>query len=405
MPEESLERPTLLVLTSTFPRWNNDTEPAFVLELCKRVGDRFRVIVLAPHAPGARRKETMDGLSVHRYRYFFEKWQSLAYDGGILNKLKANPLRYFLVPFFLLSQLRALIVILRRERVDIIHAHWIIPQGLVVALAKQFHLVRAPVVCTSHGADLFAMNGPLLSRLKTWILSSCGVITVVSNIMKKKVLQLGVDEDRIRVISMGVDLATRFTPADDGQRSGNEILFVGRLVEKKGVLDLLHAVRKIADQHDGVTLLVIGGGPQKEMLEQAARSLGISDRVNFMGPLHSEELVRYYRRAAVAAFPFTVARGGDQEGLGLVLIEALGCECPVVASDLEAVKDVIIPERNGLLTRPGDRNGIAAAILHLLQEPVLAADMASRGRQYVLSRFNWDIVAARYADLMDEMIR
>jgi glycosyltransferase involved in cell wall biosynthesis len=87
------------------------------------------------------------------------------------------------------------------------------------------------------------------------------------------------------------------------------------------------------------------------------------------------------------------------------LIEALGCECPVVASDLEAVKDVIIPERNGLLTRPGDRNGIAAAILHLLQEPVLAADMASRGRQYVLSRFNWDIVAARYADLMDEMIR
>jgi len=405
MPENSLERPTLLVSTSTFPRWENDSEPSFVLELCKKISNRYRVIVLAPHAPGARHREIMDGLSVYRYRYFIENWQSLAYNGGILNRLKEKPLRYILVPFFLFSQLAAMIVLLKRERVDIIHAHWIIPQGLVAVLAKTLHLTRLPVICTSHGADLFAMNGRLFSGLKKWILSGCEAITVVSNAMKEKVLQMGIDEERVRVISMGVDLTTRFTPSNQVARDGNEILFVGRLIEKKGVPDLLHAFKNISAEQDNVSLRIIGGGPEREMLEQIAKDLGISGRVTFMGPLKSEELVQYYRKAAVAVFPFTVARGGDQEGLGLVLIEALGCECPVVASDLEAVRDVIAPGRNGLLTRSGEPNDLAAAVLRMLREPDMAAAMASRGRQDVMTRFNWNSVGENYTCLMDELKR
>lgn len=405
MAENGSKRPVLLVLTSTFPRWENDSEPSFVLELCKRISNRYRIIVLAPHAPGASRRETMDGLTVYRYRYFIEKWQGLAYNGGILNRLKENPFSYVLVPFFLLSQLAAMVVLLKRERVDIIHAHWIIPQGLVAVLAKRLRLTRSPIICTSHGADLFAMNGFLFSRLKKWILSGCETITVVSNAMKNKVLQMGIDGDRVHIISMGVDLMERFTPSNREERNGNEILFVGRLVEKKGVPDLLHAFKNVAARHDTVSLRIIGGGPQREKLEQIAKDLGISARVTFMGPLHSEELVQYYRKAAVAAFPFTVARSGDQEGLGLVLIEALGCECPVVASDLEAVRDVIIPGRNGLLTRPGDQGDIAATVLRLLREPGIAAALASRGRQDVMTRFNWDTVAAKYTELMNETKR
>lgn len=398
------ERPTLLVLTSTFPRWLNDNEPPFVLELCRRLQDRFRVIVLAPGAAGAKPRETIDGLLVYRYRYFIDSLQCLAYEGGILSRLRANPFNYFLVPFFVLSQLMALITILKKERVALIHAHWIIPQGLVAGLAKLFCSDSPPVLCTSHGGDLFALNGFAFSWLKRRVLASCRAVTVVSTSMKERVRQLGVAEDRIQVISMGADLSAQYTPPEKEDRNGREILFVGRLVEKKGVIDLLHAFRQVAEEYEDASLTLIGGGPQRVLLERTAQRLAIDKSVNIMGPLPASSLVEYYRRAAIAVFPFVVARDGDQEGLGLVLIEALGCRCPVVASDLAAVRDVIEHERNGLLVRPGDRNAIAAAMLRLLRQPGLAAELAARGRADVLARYDWDKVARRYADLMQGLI-
>ena len=405
MSESRPDRITVLVLTSTFPRRADDTEPAFVFELSRRLAHSYRVLVLAPHAPGALRQEDIAGVQVYRFRYFPERWQGLAYDGGILNRLRANPLRYFQVPFFILGQLLALRSLLRRERVDVIHAHWIIPQGLVIALGRRLGIVKVPVLCTSHGADLFALRGAVFTWLKRRILASCSMLTVVSTAMQQQAVALGMPPQRVRVMSMGVDLGARFTPDPGIARGSGEILFVGRLVEKKGVIHLLHAFREVVRQRTDLRLRIVGGGALQDSLQRAAAELGIATQVTFTGPVPGAELPHYYRRAALAVFPFIVASDGDQEGLGLVLVEALGCECPLLASDLAAVRDVIQPGENGLLVPPGDRDALAAGMLALLQDPGLAARLAVAGRRSVLARYDWDRVAADYAGLLEAVSR
>jgi hypothetical protein len=155
MKYNSTHCPRVLVLTSTFPRWENDTEPAFVFELSRRLAASFDVTVLSPRTPGSKRQENMAGLRVIRFPYFLQRWEKLAmHGGGILNKLKSNPLYYLMIPFFLLGQLRAVVGLLRSERFDIIHAHWLIPQGFVAALSLLITRQKIPLLCTSHGGDL-----------------------------------------------------------------------------------------------------------------------------------------------------------------------------------------------------------------------------------------------------------
>lgn len=185
--------PRILVLTSTFPRWENDPEPAFVYELSRRVADEYNITVLAPRSPGAKDQETMDGMRVIRFPYFLRSRENLAtHSGGILGRLKANPVNYLLVPFFLLGQLLALIKLLRQEQFDIVHSHWIIPQGLtaVAALALTRHKIL--LICTSHGGDLYGLQGRLFEKLKRWIINHSQAITVVSRAMKDKLLDMGV---------------------------------------------------------------------------------------------------------------------------------------------------------------------------------------------------------------------
>ena len=128
----------LLILTSTFPRWNGDDEPPFVYELSRRLQKKFKIYVLAPHAAGCLSEEILNGINIKRFRYFFSRWEKLAYQGGILSNLKNKPWRYGLVPFFLMAEYVVLIRMLRRHRFDLIHAHWIIPQGLMALLARPF---------------------------------------------------------------------------------------------------------------------------------------------------------------------------------------------------------------------------------------------------------------------------
>jgi len=101
-------KPNLLVLTSTFPRWEGDKEPPFVFELSKRLTTHFNVHLLTPHAPNAQLKENIANLEITRFKYFFTRFQTLAYNGGILANLKRNPWLYLLVPLFILGECIAL---------------------------------------------------------------------------------------------------------------------------------------------------------------------------------------------------------------------------------------------------------------------------------------------------------
>lgn len=398
----------VLVLTSTMPRWQDDTEPAFVEYLCLELAKTHKVRVLAPHCPGARRRETRSNgnqsIEVHRYRYFSTCWQSLAYDGGILANIRGNPLLFLLVPFFLAAQLFSAASLHRRYRFDVIHAHWIIPQGLIATALCKFLRNSPAVLVTSHGGDLFALHGTLLTRLKRWILNNAAWVTVVSEAMRSKCKDLGCDETRISVSSMGVDLATTFTPGN-GFKARRGLIFVGRLVEKKGVQYLIRAMSILRETMPDLQLTIVGDGPDRQKLTHLTRELRLSDNIEFLGSIPNAGLPDHLRSAKIAVMPSVIARSGDQEGLGLVAVEAMGCGCAVVASDLPAVRDTVQHAETGLIAAPGDAKDLADKIDALLGDDQMCQALAKRGRRYALEKFDWKVVGRAYSDLVSEMGR
>ncbi|OGS99133.1 MAG: hypothetical protein A3F73_03675 [Gallionellales bacterium RIFCSPLOWO2_12_FULL_59_22] len=392
------QRKKLLVLTSTFPRWPGDHEPPFVFELCRRLGEDFEVWVLAPHAPDTKTHETMSGVTVVRFCYFFEWGETLAYRGGILANLRGNRLRYLLVPLFLVCQLLAVLRLLAREKFDIVHAHWLIPQGLVAVAARLISGRVPALLCTAHGSDLLGLRGALFSALKRLVMHRSDAVTVVSLAMKERAASLDIKPDKITVIPMGVDTANDFVPGGQASRRNHELLFVGRLVSSKAVDILIGAMPAILAEYPEATLTIAGDGPEKGWLETLAQTLGVAGRVSFLGAVANPALPELYRRAAI------FVSASQEEGFGLTLVEALACGCAVIAADLPAIRDVIIHQDTGLLVAQQDPEAFAGAVVKLLAEPDVRRQLAVNGRNHVARNFDWAEISSRYAAAFERLI-
>lgn len=390
---EHAPRARLLVLATTYPRWRDDHEPGFVHELARRLTRRFDVVAVVPHAKGSLAHEDLDGVRVVRYRYAPSRWETLVQDGGVTTHLRRSPWKWALVPgFFVMQWWHA-----RRCLTPgtIIHAHWIILPGIVA------RLLGRPYLVTSHGADLFALRGRLPTRIKRWVLGAASAATVVSRAMLGPASALRSDL-LPRVAPMGVDLTSRFFPDPSVVRDTDHLLFVGRLVEKKGVDILLAAMPVILEKRPRMKLSIVGHGPLYGALKEMAARLGIADAVTFTGPVPSTELPAWYRRASIFVAPFRQARSGDQEGLGLVLVEALGCGCPVMTTDIDAVSDVAEGMPSITRVAAGDAAALAQGILSMLGEEG-RADAVHDGLPLLHDRFDWDRVASRYGDMLDAL--
>lgn len=394
--------PALLVLTSTYPRWSGDPEPGFVHELAKRLTNRFRVTVLAPHAPGARTTEILDGVDIYRYRYAPARMETLVNDGGIIANLRRSKWKWLLVPTFILAQVWHGWRIIRGQNTAVIHAHWLIPQGLAAVILRRLPGCRIPFVITSHGADLFSLRGRIPQWLKRVVMRDAGIVTVVSEAMRERAKEICPGAGDVRVRPMGVDLRHQFAPDTKTPRSEDELLFVGRLVEKKGLCYLLDAMPSVLARRPGTHLSVAGFGPEEATLKDQARALGIDDHVNFLGPVTQADLPELYRRSAALVAPFVETESGDQEGLGLVVVEAAGCECPVLAGDVPAVRDVLGHTPTNLVD-PRSKVQLSNAILRVLDGPHHAQADARTLRECLIERFDWQNVARDYFEFLADI--
>lgn len=393
----SAQKPKLLVLTSTYPRWSGDPEPGFVHELSKRLVDDFDVTVLGPHAAGAASQEVMEGVRVRRYRYAPAVLESLVNDGGIVTNLRRAPWKWLLLPGFLLGLLWSLWRTIVRERPDIIHAHWLVPQGLLVALLGKVGGRIPPFVVTSHGADLFALRSAMLQGMKRFVAQRACAVTVVSPAMLDEMKRIGIDVTNVHIQPMGVDMKHRFTPDPSVQRSCDELLFVGRLVEKKGLRYLLDAMPVILKAHPSAYLTVAGFGPEESALRQQVERLRLGDKVHFLGAVRQADLPGLYRRAVALVAPFVQAASGDQEGLGLVVVEALGCGCSCVVSELPATRELIADVQGVHGVQSGQVDQLAAVICALLDgrlQTVVEPPM----------QFDWSKRASVYANLLATVV-
>nr|WP_301334585.1 glycosyltransferase [Variovorax dokdonensis] len=388
-----------MVLASTYPRWRDDPEPGFVHELCRRLASRFEVIVVCPHAPGALHQEDLDGVEVHRYRYAPSCWERLVNDGGIVGNLRRHRWMLALVPGFVVMQAWHAWRIARQRPITVLHAHWLIPQGAIAAALQLILRRPIPYVVTSHGADLYALRAKPVVTLKKWVLKRAAAITVVSSAMRKLVVQMGVPAHAVNVLPMGVDLAERFVPAKS-VRDGNELLFVGRLVEKKGLRHLIDAMPLVLQEFPHATLTIAGFGPDEGPLKALAGKRDVAHAVRFLGAVPQAKLPALYQRASVFVAPFVTAATGDQEGLPVALMEAVGCGCPVVAGYVQGLEDILGEDTPVITVDPTDAQALALRIVGVLRAPDEAQATAARVRSRAHDLLDWSQVERRYGDVL-----
>jgi len=338
-----MPKPRLVVLGSTFPKTQGDGTPSFVLDLAIEQAKEFDVTVLTPMVPGAMELEFMGGVQIKRYKYF--PGHALA-DGAILDNLKAKPALLLQVPFLFLGLYRVLKNELKTPAT--IHAHWVIPQGLVAALFAK----RNKLLVTTHGGDIYALNNPLLLKLKTWVLKRAHAITTVNGESKTKLISMGIEQSKISILPMGVDTALAAKAA--GERIPGKMVVVGRLVEKKGIQILIEALRPLK----GYQLEIVGDGPWLDRLKEQAKGLNI----NFLGKRSKADVLKIFGSAEIVLVPSITAQDGDQEGLPVTLLEAAATGAYVIASDLPGINEVIVDGVTGALVRQGEVAALRDAI-------------------------------------------
>lgn len=156
----------LCILTSSYPQFEYDNAGIFVENLVKRISFEKDVnqYVIAPHSKGAKFFEYNQNYRVFRFPYFFPlSLQKLCYGSGIAKNIKQNRFLIFLIPFFVTAEFFSLLIISKKESFDLIHAHWIIPQGLIAYLCKK--ILKTPYIVSIHGSDIFSFNNSLYSKI------------------------------------------------------------------------------------------------------------------------------------------------------------------------------------------------------------------------------------------------
>lgn len=379
----------LMVVASTFPGHEDDGTPAFVRDLSSRLSEAFETTVLVPRVPGSQRSEVIGNLRVERFPYFPRRWEDLAH-GAILENLRERPLRWLQVPPFLLSEALHLRRLLRRHRPDVLHVHWIVPQGLTALVVAR----SVPWVVTTHGGDVYALNDPISRRLKRAVLRRARAVTTVNVDMRERLIEAGSDPATTYVQVLGADMETIRSAASAETEVPGRLLFVGRLVEKKGVAVLLDALRMLPTDLDW-TLEIIGDGPLRSSLEAQAQGLPVT----FSGAASREQLARAYGRSTAVVVPSVPAASGDQDGLPTVVLEAMGAGRPIVASALPGIDEAIEDGVTGLLAAPNDPASLARALTQVLTDAELRARLGQAARLRS-DDFTLEACAKRFVDIL-----
>lgn len=386
------------MVTTAYPRWPGDGDGAFIHELCKAILQGGHTVkVVAMHAPGLAHHELIDGVSVHRPLYL---WPPSAEGlrksgaGGLPVTWRLHPWsRWQVVPFLAAHGLASLSEV---RNCDIVHAHWTL-SGALMGLLQPIH--RRPVVTTLHGTDVFqAGRYALGSFLLEESAKRSNHVTVVSralgNALGDSVLC------PVSVIPNGVDTVW-FSPPDDLVRD-SLILYVGSLIERKGVKYLVEALHLLDGRLADYQLAIVGDGPLRPELEILAHRLGVSDRVGFLGAVSRDDVREHMRRARLLVLPSV------EEGMGVVLIEAMACGTPVIGSDVGGISEVI-DNSVGRVFPVADPVAIAGAIEAILLDEQYWARMSRAARRRAESQYSWDrvveLVLGAYNSAIDDFGR
>lgn len=395
-----------MVTTTSFPCSNDvdDISGFFIRDLSQKLTDSYNVIVLAPHVKGEKTKEVVSEMLVYRFRYFWPaKWQKICGSPGVLSNLKRNKILLLSLPFLFISLFFKTIYLIKKERIDLIHAHCFFPAGLSSALASK--ICKKPLIVTGHGSDITVLTGRFWDKLRTMIAASSSSINVVTpNLAEELIKKKIVSPDKIFVASMGVETSL-FSCQPKGEKKDDLLsnlsrpilLFIGRLIKIKGIDYLIRALPEITEKFPNVNLVIIGYGNEREKLESLARDLNINN-VSFLGRIPNRELPYYYQQADIFVLP------SFKEGSPVVLMEALSTGCPVVATKIAGIPYMIEDGENGLLINTGSVSEISRAVIRILTDNDLRENMIKKARKKAKEQYDWEVITNKFKQIYDKSI-
>ena len=362
------------------------------------------VHALVPRTDGHGGTLTVDGVQVHQRLSPMKLMHQMSVDDSYVKRPRAGMAK------FLFSGVVELVRLARQLELDVIHAHWAIPMGLVATSSRVLH--RLPVVITAHGRDLYlnamdgSTRGPGWARPITGLaLRSADRIIFTTEDYASYAKEYRVNPERYVVIPNGVD-TEMFRPglggADLRSRAGAGpddlvLLFVGSFDEKKGLFVLIKATARLVHLGSPIRLVMAGDGPLRTALEEMIRDVGLTDRVTMLGQVEHRALPAVYAGCDLYVQPSLI------EPFGVVALEAAASGKAVVATDIPGLRTVVSAD-TGVLVPPGDAQALADAIDGLTGNGAIRERMGQRGRERAAYMYSWRSVAQETAACYREIL-
>jgi phosphatidyl-myo-inositol dimannoside synthase len=387
----------LLVVTHNYPRFPGDPAGAYVRRLAEAARDvGHEVHVLAPHAAGTAETERAGQLVVRRFRYGPAWLERVGYRGERPRRLILDPLAVLALPAYFLRFSRELRRAADHFRPHVLHAHWWFPAGWLASG------VGVPFMVTCHGTDVRLLESAPFRTLGRRVLMKAAAVTTVSRFLAQDVSRhIGALPRSFIVAPMPVDVDAFAAGEETPKAEPPRILYAGNLVAAKGVDILIHALARLAARGVTCRLKILGEGPARGGLAALARSLGVSDRIDWSPFVPQDRMPSEYGAATVTVLPSR----GRAEGLGLTLVEALCSGSAVVGTPVGGIPEVILDGRTGLLARDGDAHQLAEQIERLLTDDALWTRLTTAGQTFVRERYAPATAARTFLDLYDALAR
>jgi glycosyltransferase involved in cell wall biosynthesis len=280
---------------------------------------------------------------------------------------------------------------------DIIHAHsHLFFTTNVCAMVRR--LKSTPLIITNHG--LFSQTAPIwmqqlfIPTIAKWTFKSADKIICYTVQEKDELIRLGIEKEKIAVIHNGINTDIFFPKSD--KDTHNKILWIGRYIPGKGVQYLIDAFAILVQRHPDAHLIMIGDGPQKELVHQKIRELGLSTHITQKSFIPNEDLPALYQSSDVFVLPSL------SEGVPRTILESMACGIPVVCTDLPQLVNLV--EGAGLLVPPCDPEAIASAIIKIIENPDYASELGKTGTERIDKYYSWNDTVEKTLSLYDEVL-
>jgi colanic acid/amylovoran biosynthesis glycosyltransferase len=298
---------------------------------------------------------------------------------------------------------------LRAAKPDLVHCHFATDGAIAMQVADA---TDVPLICTLHGYDVTTKDehlaksllGRIYLRRREKLWKRVAKFVPTSQYIRDRAVAAGFPAEKMQVLYSGLDLS-RFE-ARDVPRNPNLVLYVGRLVEKKGGPYLLKAVAKVAETHPDVELVIIGDGPLRESLEAEAKALKINCRFlgRLMNPEPGNSVHDWMRKARVFCGPSVEAADGNTEGVPFVFVESHALGLPAVSFNHAGIQEAVLHGETGLLAPERDLETLAAYLLRMIEDDAFWEECSARGKSWVWERFDLNVLTGELESLYSSVI-